>query len=71
MSKIKQFNDILEAVNELPIDDQETLIDILNRRIHDIRRADIVKDVKSAQKEYSRNQCKPITPDDLMKELTG
>jgi hypothetical protein len=71
MPNIKQFNDILEAANDLPIDDQETLIDILNRRIHDIRRAEIVKDVKSAQKEYSKNQCRPTTPDDLMKELIG
>lgn len=69
MSNPMQFNEILEAANNLPVDDQETLIDILNRRFHDIRRAEILKDVKSAQKEYSRKQCKPTTPDDLMKEI--
>jgi hypothetical protein len=64
-----QFNDVLEAANNLPVDDQETLIDILNRRIHDIRRAEILKDVKSAQKEYSRKQCTPTTPDALIEEI--
>ena len=69
MSNPMQFNEILEAANNLQVDDQETLIDILNRRFHDIRRAEILKDVKSAQKEYSRKQCKHTTPDDLMKEI--
>jgi hypothetical protein len=69
MTDLIQFNDVLEAANNLPIDDQETLIDILNRRLHDIRRAEIIKDVKSAQKEYLRKQCTPITPDALIEEI--
>ena len=63
------FNEILEAANNLPVDDQETLINILNRRIHVIRSAEILKDVKSAQKEYSGKKCTPTTPDALIEEM--
>jgi hypothetical protein len=64
-----QFNDILEAVDHLPVEDQESLIDILSRRLHDIRRSEIVHDVESAQKEYAKGQCSPVSPDELMKEI--
>ncbi|HPG41381.1 MAG TPA: hypothetical protein PLP19_05345 [bacterium] len=64
-----KFNDVLEAANNLPVDDQETLIDILNRRIHERRRTDIVQDVKAAQKEFAKKQCKPASPDELLKEI--
>lgn len=66
-----QFNEILEAATDLPIEDQEYLIDILNRRIQDIRRAEIVRDAESAQQEYAKKHCKPVTPEELMKELLG
>lgn len=69
MSDSIHFNDVLEAADKLTVDDQETLIDILNRRIHDIRRAEIVKDVESAQREFSKKQCKPTTPEELIEEI--
>jgi len=45
------------------------LIDILNKRIHDDRRKEILRDIKSAQDEFSKKQCRPVSPEDLMKEL--
>jgi hypothetical protein len=69
MKKVKTFNDILEDADKLPLEDQEVLIDILNKRIHDDRRKEILRDIKSAQDEFSKKQCRPISPEDLMKEL--
>jgi len=63
------FDEILEAANQLPVEDQETLIDILNRRIHDRHRTEILKDIKAAQKEFKKNQCRPVSPEELMKEI--
>ncbi|NEO64960.1 MAG: hypothetical protein F6J98_33005, partial [Moorea sp. SIO4G2] len=42
---------ILEAADELPLEDQENLISILINRLRDRRRAERVRDVKEAQQE--------------------
>ncbi len=63
------FNEVLEAANKLPIEDQETLIDILNRRIAEDRREEIKKEIESAQEEFQANRCRPVTPDELMSEI--
>jgi len=39
-----------------------------SKRIHDDRRKEILRDIKSAQDEFSKKQCRPVSPDELMKE---
>ncbi len=63
------FGEILEAVDQLPINDQETLKDILTRRIIERRRDEIFEEIKSARNEFKTGQCSPTTPDELMKEI--
>jgi len=50
-------------------EEQETLIDILNRRLADRRRSELAKDVQDAQQEFQRGGCEPKTPDELIKEI--
>ena len=63
------FAEILEAAEQLPLEDQENLIDILQKRLRDRRRAYLVKDVQEAQKEFAEGKCQPITPEQLMEEI--
>ena len=63
------FAEILEAAAQLPLEDQENLIDILQKRLRDRRRAYLVKDVQEAQKEFAEGKCQPITPEQLMEEI--
>ncbi len=69
MNNKTMFSDLLEAVDDLSMDEQETLISILQRRIVDRRRAELLKDIKRAQKEFEDNKCKPVSPAEIMKEL--
>ena len=69
MPDYSKFNELLEAVDHLPFEDQETLIDILNHRLPAIKRAEIVGDAAAAQEEYSRNQYRVATSDELTKEI--
>ena len=41
MSKIISFNELLEAIEHLPLDDQESLINVIRHRIADHRRQEI------------------------------
>jgi hypothetical protein len=63
------FAEILEAADQLPLEDQENLIDILQKRLRDGRRANLVKDVQEAQKEFVEGKCQPVTPEQLMEEI--
>ena len=63
------FGEILEAADELPIEDQETLIAILKNRLRERRRAELLKDIQEAEKEFKEGKCQPATPDELMKEI--
>lgn len=63
------FAEILEAADQLPPEDQENLIEILQKRLRDHRRTSLVKDVQEAQKEFSEGKCRTVTPAQLMEEL--
>ena len=63
------FGEILEAADRLSLEDQESLLDVLHRRVIDKERAELVKDVQEARKEFNEGKCRPASPDELMKEI--
>ncbi len=69
MESIVHFDEILDGVEKLSLEEQETLIDILNRRVIDRRRLELAKEIQEAQKEFQEGSVKPVTPDELMKEI--
>ena len=64
-----RFGDVLEAVDQLSIPDQETLLEVVRRRLVEARRAEILDEVKRGEKEFGEGQCQEATPADLMKEI--
>ncbi|WP_199310350.1 hypothetical protein [Phormidium tenue] len=60
------FTKILEAADHLQLEDQEDLIRILQNRLRDRRRAELIQDVQEAQQEFSLDECKPVTPSQLI-----
>lgn len=69
MEKIASFADVLEAADELPLDDQESLAEILRRRVIERRREQLAHEVQQARKEYQQGRCRPVTTDELMDEI--
>ena len=69
MGNTVPFGEILEAADDLPVEDQETLLDILKSRLRDRRRAELAKDIQEAGKEFEKGSCRPVTPDELMREI--
>ena len=66
---ITTFAEILEAADKLPPEDQENLINILQNRLRDQNRAEKIRDVQEAQKEFAEGECQPVTPEQLMEEI--
>ena len=69
MGNAHSFNDVLEAVEGLSFDKQETLVGILRRRLAERRRAELVQDAREAYEEYQRGECRPTTPQELVREI--
>jgi hypothetical protein len=63
------FADLIEAAEQLPIEEQEDLVHILKNRLCDRKRAELIKDVAEAQQEFAQGKCKPLTPEQIMEEI--
>lgn len=63
------FQDALDVIESLPISQQESLIDIVQRRLIEQRRDLIAKNIRKAKEEYRRGDVKKGSIDDLMRDL--
>ena len=63
------FAEILEAAEQLSLEDQENLIHILQNRLRDQKRTELIRDVQEAQQEFAQGQCQPMTPEQIMEEI--
>jgi hypothetical protein len=63
------FQDLIDAVESMPLDDQSMLIELINKRIQEKRRAELVAEVREARDAFLRGEVKRGTFEDLMKDL--
>ena len=68
MMDIGPFGSALEAVDQLPVDQQEELIDIVMNRLRERRREQLIADVREAQAEFKRGEGKVMSVDEIMRE---
>ncbi|WP_417908865.1 hypothetical protein [Candidatus Electronema sp. PJ] len=69
MNHAVSFNEVLEAADHLSLDEQESLIDLIRRRIANRRRQEIAALVSSAREEYKAGGLHPESPDEIMQSL--
>lgn len=65
------FSDVVEAADELSIDEQETLVEILRRRIAKRNRDALVRDVTEAHTELASGRARTTSVADIMDEVRG
>jgi hypothetical protein len=69
MEKLIPFGEVLEAADKLSLEEQETLIELLHRRLIERRRDELARDIQQAREEFEASRCRPVTPQELMKEI--
>ncbi|BAU11203.1 hypothetical protein LEP3755_16960 [Leptolyngbya sp. NIES-3755] len=67
--KTSEFQKALETVEALPLEAQEILIDIVEKRLSQQRRANLVQEVHEARQAYTEGQIRRGSVADLMAEL--
>jgi hypothetical protein len=71
MENVMSFEEVLEAADKLPLESQETLMEVLHRRLIERRREELAKEIQDAQEQFQKGYCKPVSPDELMEEISS
>jgi hypothetical protein len=66
---VKSFGEVLESADALSLDEQESLVSILQRRLREQRRDELVKAVEEARAEFKRGRCRPATVNEILKKI--
>jgi hypothetical protein len=69
MQDAAPFSDVVEAAGNLSLDEQEALVEILERRVTERRRSQLAKEIQDADREFQRGECRPAQPNDLLREI--
>jgi hypothetical protein len=64
-----KFAQVLDSAGELALDEQESLVEVLQHRLAEQRRSELVDAVKSARKEFKEGRCRPAKPAQIIKRL--
>lgn len=67
--KTSLFQEALNAIDALSLDDQAALIDVLNNRLKLRQRQQVIKEVREVQQEYREGKFKSGSVDDFLAEL--
>ena len=63
------FENALEAVSQLPREQQELLADIVKKRLVEVRRQEIRSGCREALAEYRTGNLKPMSAEEVISEL--
>jgi len=66
MQSINPVNDILKSISRLPEDEQFFIVDILNKRINELKRTRLVLRAKEAEDNYKAGKYTSGSVSDLM-----
>ena len=69
MRAVMRFNDVLEAVEELTLDEQTELVEVVRRRVAEQGRQRLMAELRESRAEFARGEAKITSIDELMKEI--
>ena len=70
--KVKQsssFDDTLDAIMKMDEDDREMLLEIVKKRQIELRRNELAKTARKAEKEFREGKLKPMDASELIEKL--
>jgi dihydroneopterin aldolase len=66
---MKSYGQMLEEIEAMPEDQQESLVDTVCKRLAERRRAGLVKSVQAARKEFKSGKLRPATPSEIVRKV--
>lgn len=69
MIKTSAFQQAIESVESLSLEEQEILLDIIQKRLHQQRRTNLTQEIKEIRQEFIQGQVKFGSVEQFLKEL--
>ena len=70
MIPIASFDQLIEAISQLPPEEQADLVDVVRRRLSELRRREIVAEVLEAERELQQGPGEPRAASDVIRDIT-
>ena len=70
MTQQIQLDHVLDSAEALSFDEKEALLEILQKRILESRRAHLAKDIHEADEEFAKGKCSVVDAATLFKEIS-
>jgi len=61
------FDEVLEAIEHLPVEQQADLVELVRRRLAERGRRQIIDDAREARAEFAAGKTRATSVDDLMR----
>jgi DNA polymerase III delta subunit len=71
MISIPSFDQLLDAISQLPPEEQADLVDVVRRRLSELRRREIVAEVLEAERELQRGSSEPRAARDVIRDIAS
>lgn len=68
--RVSAFEEALDIIDRLPVEDQEALVDIVHKRLVDQRRREIAANAQATLQAFHEGRASYGTVDDLRRELS-
>jgi len=69
MQQRQPFSEVLEAIDALSLEEQEVLLDIVERRINERTRRQLAGDIQQARTEFAQGQCQATSVESLRADI--
>lgn len=63
------FDEVLDAIEHLPEEQQADLVELVRRRLAERGRQRIIADAREARAEHAAGRTRPTSIEDLMREI--
>jgi uncharacterized protein YydD (DUF2326 family) len=64
-----RFSDLVDAVDQLSLEEQMALVEIVRRRLIEHRRDQLTDEIQEARRDLQAGRCQPATPDEILRDL--
>jgi hypothetical protein len=66
---MKSYGQVVDSIEALPDDQQESLLELVQRRLAERRREALIKSVAEARKEFKSGKLRPASPAEIMRKV--
>jgi hypothetical protein len=64
-----RFAEILDVVEEMPLEDQAELVAIVRRRLIERGREELAREVQEARSDFQAGRCSPRTTAGILRDI--